>query len=73
MTHNLRGLGLQPLRLFIDYTRKAYPVGFLSPILTEASEDGKPVNGNNKICVPCHVAAMSRGRGARGAARQRVE
>ena len=49
------------------------PVGFLSPILTEASEDGKPVNGNNKICVPCHVAAMSRGRGARGAARQRVE
>ena len=36
--------------------------------------EGEPLDGANKVCVPCHVAAMSRGRGARGrAARQRVE
>ena len=26
-------------------------------------------DGQNKVCVPCHVAAKSRGRGARGAAK----
>ena len=35
--------------------------------------DGSPLDGRNKTCVPCHVATMSRGRGARGATRQRVE
>ena len=36
--------------------------------------EGEPLDGANKVCMPCHVAAMSRGRGARGrAARQRVE
>ena len=31
-------------------------------------------DGQNKVCVPCHVAAMSRGRGARsGAKRPRAQ